>query len=299
MDLRHLRYVIAVADEGNFTRAAERLGMAQPPLSRQIRDLEIELGAELFERSKRPIRLTEAGRVFYDQASQVLIGFDQLKRVIRQTAKAGQRRFVIGFVGSVIYGHLPDLIRRFRAAKPTLDVKLIEMTTLQQVDALKDGRIDAGVGRVRVEDPALRRHVVYNEPLIVALPSNHALAQTDEGIPLRLLADEKLIVYPAYPRPSYADQVLRILRDQNVQAATVTEVREVQTALGLVAAEAGIAIVPRALQRLQRSDIVFRNITGSEARSPILLNFRAFDTRSEISVFEELAIEVFESGQAK
>jgi DNA-binding transcriptional LysR family regulator len=293
MELRHLRYAVTVADEGNFTHAAKRLGVAQPPLSRQIRDLEVELGNPLFDRNSRPIRLTEAGRIFYEQASQILAGVEQLRRSMHSIAHTDRRRFVIGFVGSVIYGPMPRLVRRFRTAAPLVEVQLVEMTTLEQVAALKDGRIDAGVGRLRIDDPAVRRELLHLEPLVAAIASDHALAQSSDAISLTVLAAEPLIVYPSQPRPSYADQVLQIFRDHGLQPLHVSEVREVQTALGLVAAQSGVAIVPEALRRLQRDDVVYRPILESDAVSPIIMSFRIGDISREARFLEQICAEMY------
>ena len=166
MDLRRLRYFVALANERNFTRAAQTLNMAQPPLSRQIRQLEEEVGAELVERASRPLRLTEAGRLLYEQAVQVLAGMEQIQAMVGRLSDRGGRRFVIGFVGSTLYGHLPQVIRRFREATTRTEVSLLECSSVDQIAALKDGRIDVGFGRLRVEDPAVRRIVLADEPLV-------------------------------------------------------------------------------------------------------------------------------------
>src|SRR4051794_16511567 len=139
MELRHLRYFVAVARERNFTRAAERLLIAQPPLSRQIQQLEAELGTVLLDRDSRLLRLTEAGRLFLEHACQVLERVDGMRAMMRRFSEAERPRFVIGFVASTIYAALPDLIRRFRGAAPGLDISLIEMMSLEQITALKEG----------------------------------------------------------------------------------------------------------------------------------------------------------------
>lgn len=288
MELRHLRYFDAVATTQNFTRAAEVLGVAQPPLSRQIRELETEMGVDLFDRSARPVRLTEAGRIFHAQAVQILAGAEQLRRSMRRLQSAGRRRYVIGIVGSIVYGSMPEMIRRFRAQAPHIDVQLLEMLTLEQVAALKEGRIDVGLGRIRIDDPAIRREVLYEEPLIVALAASHALAGDAAPVQLADLSRDRLIVYPSQPRPSYADQVLTLFRDHGLQPEEVDEVREVQTALGLVAAEAGIAIVPGSMRHLQRDDIVYRVLAETDAVSPIILSHRIGDVSAETRLFEQI-----------
>ena len=175
MELRQLRYFAAVARERNFTRAAEMLRIAQPPLSRQIQQLEDELGVTLIERGSRPLRLTDAGRLLYDQAVQVLERVEEMKAITQRLREAEQPRFRIGFVPSTLYGRLPELIRRYRAVRPGVELTLLELTTLEQIAALKEGRIDVGYGRVPFDDPAIERVLLRNEKLSHALPTRHLL----------------------------------------------------------------------------------------------------------------------------
>lgn len=282
MELRHLRYFVAVANERNFTRAAERLNIAQPPLSRQVRQLEEELGVDLFDREARPIRLTEAGRLLYEQAVQVLAGVDRIREVLRDQAGKGRKRFVIGFVGSTLYGLLPEVIRRFRECAARSDVSVIELSTIEQIAALKDGRIDAGFGRLRFEDAAIRRIVLAEEPLVAVMPIDHPLA-SGGPVHLEALLGEPLIVYPRPARPSYADQVLGIFHDLGLQPRIVREVREVQTAIGLVAAHVGFSIVPASVQRMKRDDVAYVPIADSPAHSPIMMIHRAGDVSPELA----------------
>lgn len=298
MELRHLRYFIAVANERNFTRAAEQLHIAQPPLSRQIRQLEEEVGLALIDRDARPLRLTEAGRLFYEQASQVLAGIQQLQTLMRRFAGTGRTRFVIGFVGSTIYGLLPTLIRRYRAAAPHIDLHLAEMTTLEQMSALKEGRIDVGFGRLRLDDPAIRREVLEEEPLVVALPRDHPLAAECAPVALAQLATEPLIVYPRPIRPSYADQLLSVFRDHGLEPMHVLEARELQTAIGLVAAEAGICVVPGSVERLRRDDVVYRPIADSGATTPLIMNHRADDISPELELLHGISRTLYGSEAA-
>jgi DNA-binding transcriptional LysR family regulator len=292
MELRHLRYFVAVAQERNFTRAAERLGIAQPPLSRQIKDLENELGAPLFVRDARPIALTEAGRLLLEHAGILLANAEHLRTSMARLIAAERRRYVIGFVGSTIYGPVPQLIRRFREAAPDYDVDLIEMNTVTQIPALKQGRIDAGLGRLTFEDAAISRRVIEKERLVVALPRDHPLAQAGAPIALAEIAAETLILYPSEPRPSYADQVQAIFREHGLAVPHIREVRELQTALGLVAAQSGLCLVPASVQRLKRDDILYRPVAEAEAQSPIILSWRAADTTQATALLAEICSEL-------
>jgi DNA-binding transcriptional LysR family regulator len=292
VDLRRLRCFVVVADERNFTRAAERLGMAQPPLSRQIRELEDELQLPLFNRETRPVTLTEPGRLLLDHAHRVLGAVAQLEDAVHRYKVGERRRFMIGFVGSTIYGPVPPLLRRFRAAAPTIDVDLLEMNTVGQIDALKDGRIDAGLGRLTFEDPAIRRQVIEHERLVAALPSQHRLAGQPGALHLADLAAETIILYPSEPRPSYADQVLTLFRDRALRPARVREARELQTALGLVSADAGVSIVPTSVQRLRRDDVVYREIADPGIVSPIILSWRANDGSPALDLLLRICAEL-------
>lgn len=294
MDLRHIRYFEAVAAERNFTRAAERLGVAQPPLSRQIKELELELGVVLFDRDSRPIRLTEAGRIFHEQATRILSSTEQLRRSMQRLSGSEKRRFVVGFVASIVYGVMPEVIREFRAQSEGLEIQLLEMTTLEQVIALKDGRVDAGLGRIRIDDPAIQREVLQEEALVAAIGSADPLARAD-SLTLSDLITRKLLVYPSQPRPSYADQVFTILRDHGLAHDNVEEVRDVQVALGLVASEAGLALVPSSMRHVQRNDITYVRIRDEGATSPIILSVRVGDTSREVRLFEQIARDTFRS----
>lgn len=276
IDIRHLRYFLAVAQELNFSRAAEKLNMAQPPLSRQIQQLEAELGVQLFDRESRPLSLTPGGRLFREHALGVMQRMDEMRGTMKRFAASERPRFVIGFVPSVIYARLPRVIRGFRELAPDVELSLIEMMSLEQIAALKEGRIDAGFGRVRFDDPALRREVLREERLVVALPLGHPLAG-ERPVTLADLARETLIVYPREPRPSYADQVLSIFRDRGLEPARILEVRELQTAIGLVASTVGACVVPASVRLMERGDVVYCDLVEN-VTSPIIFSYRRTDT---------------------
>lgn len=295
MELRHLRYFVAVARERNFTRAAKVLNMAQPPLSRQVMQLETELGVSLIDRSARPLRLTEAGSVLFEQAVRVLASMDQLRTAMRRLGEAGRKRLVIGFVASTLYGHLPEAIRQFRQLSDNLDVPLLEMSTIDQITALREGRIDVGFGRLRIEDPAIRRIVLAEERLVVVVPAEHRLCEQAAPISLTDLMSERLIVYPRPARPSYADQVLSIFRDMGIEPDSIIEAGELQTAIGLVAAHAGLTIVPRSVEQLKRDDLRYLPIAEEIAHSPILMIHRKDDVSVELQRLIEISCALHEA----
>lgn len=277
MELRHLRYFTTVAAEGSFSRASEKLHIAQPPLSRQVQQLEEELGVRLLDRG-RPLTLTEPGRYLFEQARQILQRVEETKAMTKRIAKGMVLQFNIGFVASTLYDALPELIRRFRITVPGVEVHLVELTTMEQVAALKDGRIDVGFGRIKFDDPSVVRKVIREENLCLVVPAGHHLAKATTKIRLRDSAGEPLIIYPKSPRPSYADQVLGFYREANVEPTIGMEVRELQTALGLVASGGGICVVPASVRRLGRDDIRFIDLDEPKLTSPIIMSYRKADT---------------------
>ncbi|BAI74264.1 transcriptional regulator (plasmid) [Azospirillum sp. B510] len=299
MELRHLRYFLAVVAERNFTRAAERLNMAQPPLSRQIQQLEEELGLQLIERDSRPLRLTEAGRLIYEQAVQVLERVDEIKALARRLRHAEHSRFTIGFVASTLYGWLPEMIRRYRSIRPDVEVSLVELTTVEQVAALKDGRIDVGFGRIPLEDPAITRTLLRYEAIIAAIPSGHPLLEQQRPLRLDDLASGTLVVYPKSPRPSFADQVLALYRARGLKPDAILEVRDVQTALGLVAADVGVSLVTASVRHLRRDKVEYREIQEEQALSPLFMSYRNNDLSPEIVMMLEAIRHVYRANDVK
>ena len=296
MELRHLRYFVAVAQERNFSRAAEKLNIAQPPLSRQIKELELDIGADLFDRKTRPLRLTDAGRLLYVHAVQALAGFDQVRGTMAGYLESSTRHYVIGFVGSILCGKLPQVIREFRAHMGEgVTVSLIEMGSLEQATALREGRIDAGFGRLRVNDEGVRRIVLAEEELVAALPADHPLAGQQGALTLEQLSQEPIILYPRPFRPSYADQVLSLFEDHGLSLARRQEVRELQAALGMVAAGAGVSVVPASAQIMDRPDLVFRPIAADDAISPIILSHRLGEHSRELTCIAEISRKVYQT----
>ncbi|MBB4956054.1 DNA-binding transcriptional LysR family regulator [Agrobacterium vitis] len=292
MDLRQLRYFVAVAKERNFTRAAQMLHIAQPPLSRQIQLLEEQLGVPLLVRKSRPVRLTEAGKLFYEQSLQILGRVEQMQAATRRVGLNQNCVLSIGFVASTLYGGLPSLVRKLRENAPELDIQLLELVSVQQIPALKEGRIDIGFGRVRHRDPNIADITLRDERLMAAIPKGFPLADSTSPLPLAALKGCRIIVYPKEPRPSYADQVLGLLHNNDARPGEVQDVREIQTALGLVAAEAGICIIP-ASARQMRSDVHYRLLDGKDATSPVILNHRIGDNSRYIDLVKQLIEEMY------
>jgi LysR family transcriptional regulator, benzoate and cis,cis-muconate-responsive activator of ben and cat genes len=292
MDLRQLRYFVAVARERNFTRAAAQLHIAQPPLSRQIQLLEEELGVQLVIRDSRPVQLTDAGRLLHEQAIQILGRVEQTREATRRVGLHQRGVLSIGFVASTLYGGLPAVLKMLRTRAPELEIRMVELMSIEQLDALKAGRIDLGFGRVRHSDPGVAGIVVHEERLAVAVPKSSPLAGTAEPLPIGLLAGQPLIVYPKEPRPGFADQVLDALHGHGVEPAEVHEVREIQTALGLVAAEFGVCVIPASACQM-RHDVDYRLIDSERVTSPVILNHRLNDHSRYVELVKRLLREVY------
>ena len=244
MELRHLRYFVAVAEELHFGRAAERLHMAQPPLSRQIRDLEREIGAELFNRVPRGAELTDAGVAFLPEARLTLAQAERAQRAAQRAARGEAGRLRVGFVEAAADSAvLPDVLGFFRLHLPDVGVSLFEMDAVQQADALRTGRIDLGVLHSVPPDAAqwLRVEPVYAEPMVAALTHGHRLAARAR-VALGDLAAEAFVFFPRPAAPVLYDALIARCRTAGFSPRVMQEATGWHTLAGLVAAGVGTAL---------------------------------------------------------
>lgn len=275
MDLRHLRYFIAVAEERHFGRAAERLHMAQPPLSQTIRQLETELGVTLLHRTTRRVELTEAGRIYLERARAILGDVEQAADVARRVAAGSVGHLTVGCVGTAAYSVLPGLARRLAEELPGVDFSFRgEMLAPDQVAALLDGAIDVALLRPPVAEPALVVQTLRTDRLMVALPHDHALAGR-EAVRAGELAGVDLIVHSAGRRSVMFGVVLRLLHDAGVQPHVRHEVGETSTLLTLVAGGLGAAIVPEPVTALVLDGVVYRPLVEPETTVELAVAHRA------------------------
>lgn len=189
---------------------------------------------------------------------------------------------------------LPVIVRRFRERYTHVEVTLHELTTMEQIKALKEGRIDVGFGRVKAEDPNVRRIVLREERLIVGLPDGHALSGSEEALRLVDLQNETLIVYPKAPRPSFADQVLDVFRSHGITPGKVVEVRELQIAVGMVAAGEGVAVVSESVHGMKRADVSYRPLADRQAVSPVMFSVRNLDKSEELRNMLAVIYEIYD-----
>jgi len=288
IELRHLRYFIAVAEELHFGRAAARLHMAQPPLSQQIRQLEEELGFQLFHRTKRSVQLTEAGAVFLAECQRIMQQLEQAVQLGQQVSRGERGQLVIGFVSSAAYSVLPTLLQTFRAAAPEVSLELHELTTDQQVQWLRDRRMDVGLVRPPIDEPDFCLMPLFEEPLVVALPQPHPLAQ-QPVVSLQDLAGKPFILFPRPLAPGLYDQIISLCQQGGFSPTIVQEAIQMQTIISLVAADMGLAIVPLSLQNLQRTGVVYRELKEPTPKAAIALLTRQSDPSPTVQRFLAIA----------
>ena len=287
MELRHLRYFIAVAEELNFTRAAERLHIAQPPLSQQIQHLEAELGFQLFRRTKRTVHLTAAGQVFFEEAGKILQQVDRAIQLGRQTSRGELGQLTIGFVSSSAHNVVPAILQAFRTRCPAVKLELHELTTNEQLQRLRFGQIDIGFVRPPVEEEGINSEIVFREPLIAALPETHNLADRAH-LELRELSTEPFILFPRSLAPGLYDPIVSLCQQAGFSPIAAQEAIQMQTIVSLVAAEMGVAIVPASMQNFQRSGVVYKALPESTCIVAIALIWRS-DPTAAVQRFLEVA----------
>jgi len=284
MELRHLRYFLAVAEELNFSRAAHRLNMAQPPLSQQIMQLENHLGVQLFERETRPIRLTVAGLTLLEQARPLIRRFDQLEIKLQLMGSGDTGSLAIGFIASAMYELLPAVLKQFRSRFPRVHLDLTEMTGLEQEEALHEHSIDVAFIRGVTADEDFYGQVLVEEPLVVAVPAQWELAKKS-SISLKSLHKEPFILYPTKPDPSYANFVRAACREAGFEPNVVQEANELQTAASLVASGIGIGLMPASIRVLQRAGVMYIPLKEPAPRSVISVLHRKNDPAPSLKNF--------------
>ena len=288
MELRQIRCFVAVAEELHFGRAARRLSISQPPLSRTIQQLESELGAKLLERTRRRVEPTPAGVAFLSRCRQILTQVEGSAREAREVAQGRIGTLSVSFVGSAMYSILPRVLRAMRTRFPGVGIELHEMATDAQVAALLDRRTQVAFVRPGIVHPQLRSVVLLREPLLLALPAGHPLAER-KVVPLESLSEDPFILFPRQTRGSLGNRVLDLCAESGFAPRVVQEALEMQTALGLVAGGLGVAMVPGGVRRLSWPGIVLRPMPRPVPDIELALACRTDEPSPIVPRFLELA----------
>lgn len=257
VELRHLRCFVAVADELHFGRAAERLGMAQPPLSQQIARLEEKLGTRLFERTSRRVELTEAGSVLVGHARRLLAAAEEAVSSVQRVGRGEAGTISVGFTTAAMLLELPAIIRRFRARYPGVHLDLREMSTASQLAALREGELDLGFVRQPAPESLIHIEPAMREPLVVAVGTEHRCAGMETVAPAEL-ANEDFVLFPREVAPGLYSQVLEICLEAGFAPRVVQESREIYTTVSLVGAGLGVTITPASIGRMGWNGVTFR-----------------------------------------
>lgn len=273
MELRHLRYFVAVAEELHFGRAAERVGIAQPPLSQQIQKLEREMGVRLFVRTKRRVELTHPGQVFLAEARRTLAQAEHAVEAARRAERGEVGRLAVGFVGSSTYTVLPPVLRAFRRQHPGVELTLRELTTAQQLEAVRRGEIDVGFVRTPAPDGQLAQRVLIEEEFVVALPRSHPSARR-RRVALRDLRGDAFILYPRALAAGLYDRVVSACQQSGFSPRVIQETTQVPVMVSLVASGLGVAVVPACVQALRWNNVVYRLLCEPKPRTNIALVWR-------------------------
>ena len=272
MDLRHLRYFVAVAEERHFTRAAERLGIKQPPLSLQIKQLEQELGTPLFRRLTRGVELTEPGTLLLNEARQILEQVERTKANVQRRARAETGRIRVGFAGATYFQpRVPGLIQAFRKRYPNVLLLPVQSNTPQLVEALRSGSVDVAFVRPPLGDgDGIAVHPLVEEPMRIVLPSKHPQTR-ERSVSLATLAHETFILFPRAIGPGFHDSIIASCQRAGFSPILGQEAPQISSIVHLVAAGFGISIVPHSIEQIRADGIVYIPIKGEAPRAPISL----------------------------
>lgn len=284
MELRHLRYFVAVAEERSFRRASLRLNISQPPLTRQIQQLEEEFGFALFERYSTGVTLTAAGACFLDEARRILRLSCTAVEKARDIAEGRGGRLEVAFYGSVIFKILPAIISEFRTLAPNVSIGITNLQKDAQVRALNEGWLDIGFARFYREEPGLRSELVCVERIVLAVAATNPLAQRGE-VSLAELCDCQFVVFPRSPRPSFADEVTRLAEQAGFSINIAHEAEDLVACLALVSVDIGIALVPSSAERVGIRNVVFVSVINPVPTSSLLCITRAADTSALLEIF--------------
>lgn len=298
MELRHLRYFVTAAEELNFSRAAARLRVSQPPLSRQIRNLEDEIGAPLFDRTRQKLQLTPAGKSFLEQAKQILAQSDRAVRLAKAVSQGKCGQLTVAFLSPLGGIFLPAAVRTFRQKFPLVEVTLTEMVPSRQVKALIEGRIDMGImpqDEARFEKD-LALEPVVEVGMIAALPPEHALS-TLRKVPLQKLANERLVAFKRSSAPALHDWIRDLCRASGFEPNIGRQCDQAQAILDSVASGIGVAILPEFFRRYQ-SEVAFRPLAPHTPKTKLCVVWRRRDHSEALHALRPILQQTFGKNRA-
>jgi DNA-binding transcriptional LysR family regulator len=290
MELRHLKYFVVVAEERHFTRAAVRLGMAQPPLSQQIRKLEHEIGALLFRRLTRGVELTDAGRVLYEDAKRIVDQVEQAKTRAQSAARGQTGHIRVGFASSVVFHPIiAEIVRAYRETHPDVRLSPSESNVAALIEDLLAERIDLAIIRQTAQESArVKIEALFDEDMVVALPPQHRLGG-EAGINLQSLAQETLIMFPRTIAPVLYDEVMSACQRAGFSPQLGQESTQVASAVSMVAAGFGVSIVPQSIRQVAATGVTYHAIDGPGPKAQIVIAYRSTEFSKVVRDFLEVA----------
>lgn len=293
MELRHFRYFVAVAEALHFGRAARQLGISQPPLSQQIQALEAQLGVRLFNRTNRRVELSQAGRLFLDEARQVLAQADKAADVARRAQAGELGELKVGFTSSAPFSStIPQAIHQFRRAFPDVQLTLLEMSSHEVVDRVAAGQVDVGLTRPVPLPDTVEMVELFREPLMAVLSAGHPLAQGSEaGLRLCALADEPFVFFPRNYGSSVYAQLLQLARNAGFSPRFSQDASEAMTIIGLVSAGLGVSVLPETFHWVRIGGVVYRRLLDEGAQTAIWLVQRKGARPERAEAFAQLLIQ--------
>lgn len=297
VELRHLRYFVAVAEELHFGRAAQRLGIVQPALSKQIVALERELGVPLFIRTKRAVSITEAGQALYEEARNILQRAGHAAETAKLTDAGALGNLAIGFIGPAMWNILPALMRQHRDRVPGIHFRLHELSSDVIVEQIRDGILDVGFIRPFGHDEAVEIRTVLREPFAIVVPEGHPLAR-QEVVDLADAAKETFVLVSRKQSPGYFDQCLALCQSYGFSPLVIEEGNTGGAMFGMVAAGLGVTLVPATSDVVQWPQIAFRPLTKSEPLVDLAIAYRRDDDGPSLAAFLEtvkLVLEEFDA----
>lgn len=296
MQFHQLKYFLAVAEELHFGRAAKKLNISQPPLSQQIKKLEEDLKTKLFYRTKRKVQLTEAGKLFLEDAYKIVEQIESTYDKIKQHSNGEIGELTLGYSSYSIFDVLPQILKEFYKLFPNVNVKLRHLSTAQQLEAFENSAIQIGLLCPPIDQRDLVLEHIYSQPFIVALPSNDPLANQNnkESIDITELANYSFVMTPRNIGTGYYDKIIEICLDGNFSPNIVQEVNELHEVISLVSTGLGVSIVPKSLMQYKKSNVTFKKLNNDAYYVDTALVYKKNETTKTVYNFINIARNVLQ-----